>query len=114
MKFSSCATATVLITAALQAIALAALAPSNTVSIYTEPNYSGTELLFTPEQAQQMTLKAAYRNQISSLKVPRGYRVSLVDTDNGRQYKHFEAGDYAFVGAQMNNKADAVIVSLLR
>ena len=90
----------------------AAVAPESGVRLYTEANYSGTSLLFSPGQTYRATLDPEYKNRISSLQVPDGSVVTLIDQD-GRRVRSFtfSAGDYTAMSESMNNRADRVIVT---
>jgi hypothetical protein len=90
--------------------AKASLAPDTGVFLYTGENYSGTPLIFSPGATYNVTLEPEYRNQISSLKVPKGFKVILIDSESSMS-RTFKAGNHQFVGKKMNNQADIVIVA---
>ncbi|MGB3296556.1 MAG: hypothetical protein WBB01_26520 [Phormidesmis sp.] len=96
----------------VRSIADAALAPESGVQLYSEAHYSGTRLLFSPGKTYSVTLDPEYRNKISSLQVPDGFKVTLVDRDGRQSRSHtFGAGNHPVIEAGMNNRADRIIVS---
>lgn len=107
-----CATGSVVMIGSVRSFASAAIAPDSGVRLYTGENYSGTELVFSPRATYNGALASEYRNQISSLQVPPGFKVTLIDTAGRRTYlRSFGPGDYTSVGDSINNKADFVVVS---
>ena len=104
-----CVIGSVVMVGGIHTATIAAVAPESGVQLYTGENYSGTKLLFSPGETYSVSLQLEYKNQISSLKVPEGFVVTLVDRD-GRRSQSFSAGDHQTIQAQMNNAADAVIV----
>lgn len=111
-SFSSvaCAAGATVILGAMRSSVMAAIAPENTVTIYTGPQFSGTELIFS-DQAQSATLAAIYKDDISSLKVPEGYVVLLMDVDNGNRSVSFGAGEYSSISKAIDNKTDKIVIS---
>lgn len=106
-----CAVGSVAMMGNLRTTANAALAPDSGVRLYTEENYAGTELLFSPEEATNATLNPEYKNKISSLQIPHGFKVTLINQAGRRsRSRTFNAGDHPTVGKQMNNQADTVLV----
>lgn len=100
------------ITATAASTAVAAVAPKTGVRLYTEANYSGRTLQFSPNKTYSTTLQAKDQNKISSLEVPTGLEVTLIDSDRPQQKSvTFGPGQHSSIGDDMNNKADMVIVS---
>lgn len=90
----------------------AAVAPESGVRLYTEANYSGTRLQFSPGETYDVSLDADYRNQISALYVPEGVEVTLIDNDGGGSQEYtFEAGNHNLAGRRIDNQADAIVVT---
>lgn len=92
---------------------MAAIAPDSGVRLYTEANYSGTELVFAPGEPYSVALDTAYKDQISSLRIPTGTKVILTDQEGNCSYsRSFGPGDHANVGESIDNKADIVVVTV--
>ena len=107
------ATASIALIGGVQSLNVgAAVAPASGVRLHTAANYSGTSLLFSPGQTYRATLDPEYKNKISSLQVPEGFVVTLIDQDGWRSRSlTFSAGNYAAIDESMNNRADRVIVT---
>ena len=100
------------LTATAASTVVAAVAPKTGVRLYTEANYSGRTLQFSPDKTYNKTLQAKDQNQISSLEVPSGFEVTLVDSDRPQQKSvTFGPGEHASIDEDIDNKADTVIVS---
>ena len=90
----------------------AAVAPETGVRLYTGANYTGKTFQFSPDKTNNVTLDLSRKDQISSIRVPAGFKVTLIDKDNKKsQPKTFEAGKHHSVGEAMDNKADVVVIS---
>lgn len=90
----------------------AAVAPDTGVRLYTGINYTGKTFQFSPNKTNNVTLDLSRKDQISSIKVPVGFKVTLIDKDSKKsQPQTFEAGKHHSVGGAMDNKADVVVIS---
>ena len=90
----------------------AAVAPDTGVRLYTGANYTGKALQFSPDTTNNVTLDLSRKDQVSSIEVPVGFEVTLIDRDSAKpQSQTFEAGKHHSVGEAMDNKADVVVIS---
>ena len=60
----------------------AAVAPDTGVRLYTGINYTGKAFQFSPNKTNNVTLDLSRKDQTSSIKVPAGFKVTLIDKDN--------------------------------
>ena len=93
--------------------AIASVVPDETVSVYTSSHFAGTRLVFSPNTEQSAVLQPGYRNTISSLSVPVGYKVTLINIEQDSYQMTFMPGHYVQLNPHIDNRADIVVVSRL-
>jgi YD repeat-containing protein len=89
-------------------------AASPQVKVYTDPNFGGVSQSFptTPGvyKANEGDLNIVGNDSISSLTVPTDTVVRLCQHESGGLCREFSAGDYEFVGSDLDNKTSFIEV----
>ena len=111
-------------------VAEAAIAPESGIWLYTEAHYSGASFVVSPKQPTKpykkepsvysqerlskqpnsLLLKSHQKNNISSLRVPPGVKVTLIDRAADTEHT-YTAGNYRTLDSDIDDRADAVVVT---
>ena len=93
-------------------LAEAAIAPKNAIEFYTEAHYSGASFIISPQTRGRVPLKPHQKDKSSSLRVPPGVTVMLIDYAGEQPISRtYKAGDYPTIDEGMNDRADVVVIT---
>ncbi|MBD1913252.1 hypothetical protein [Leptolyngbya sp. FACHB-8] len=76
------------------------------VQLYEHSDFQGKSLPFYVGGVRSEPISPQLINQVSSLSVPSGVAVTLIDQETGRRATY--RGSYSYVGDFMNDRADSV------